>query len=99
MSSSDSLASYSELKGFLEESVIMCDFNHPHVLGLVGISLDPNNTPHLLLPYMENGDLRSYLKNKRDGENISQMDSFPKVCTEITYKASCWVIEYCFKVN
>ncbi len=60
-----------ELKGLLEESVIMCGFDHPHVLGLIGISLDPSNSPHLLLPFMENGDLRTYLKNRRKNPSFT----------------------------
>jgi len=58
--------------------VIMCGFDHPHVLGLIGITLDPSNSPHLLLPYMENGDLKSYLKSKRESNN-STISRYPKV--------------------
>ena len=74
----DSSASYSELKGFLEESTLMCEFNHPHVLGLIGISLDSNHSPYLLLPFMENGDLREFLKNKR-GNSMCNITSYPPV--------------------
>ena len=74
-----SSASYVELKGFLEESVVMCGFDHPHVLGLIGISLDPSNSPHLLLPFMKNGDLRTYLKNKRDADGIIYISEYPQV--------------------
>ena len=44
----------------------MCNFDHPHVLGMVGICLDENNSPYLLLPFMLNGDLRNFLKKKRE---------------------------------
>ena len=74
----DSSASYGELKGFLEESMLMCEFDHPHVLGLTGISLDANNSPYLLLPFMENGDLREFLKIKR-GTTMSNITSYPMV--------------------
>ncbi len=67
-----------ELKGFLEESAIMCGFDHPHVLGLIGICLDPSNSPHLLLPFMENGDLKKYLLSKRTS-NSSFINNYPKV--------------------
>jgi len=59
----------------------MCGFNHPHVLGLVGITLDPNNSPHLLLPFMENGDLRSYLNKEKEVQNSMVIYSFPDICT------------------
>ena len=45
----------------------MSNLDHPHVLGLIGICLDPSNSPFLLLPFMKNGDLKTYLKNKRGG--------------------------------
>ena len=44
----------------------MKDFHHPHVLGLVGVVFDaPNGTPYLVLPFMELGDLKKFLKSKR----------------------------------
>jgi len=58
--------------------MLMSEFQHPHVLGLIGISLDANNSPYLLLPYMENGDLREFLKNKR-GSSMSNITSYPAV--------------------
>ena len=57
----------------------MCGIDHPHVLGLIGICLDPSNSPYLLLPFMENGDLRTYLKNKRDKGGVSHIDEYPQV--------------------
>ena len=43
----------------------MKDFKHPNVLGLLGISIDTedNETPLVVLPFMENGDLLSFLRN------------------------------------
>ena len=73
-------ASYVELKGFLLESTLMNTFHHPHVLGLIGISL--NNcfrSPYLVLPFMENGDLRTFLKNKRDVATRATDSGFPEV--------------------
>ena len=69
---------YTELKAFIEESVLMCSFNHPHVLGMVGICLDTVLSPHLLLPYMVNGDLRTFLRNKRDTAKASDT-GYPEV--------------------
>jgi serine/threonine protein kinase len=62
----DTQGMYTELKAFIEESALMCSFNHPHVLGMVGICLDTVQSPYLLLPYMANGDLRTFLRNKRE---------------------------------
>lgn len=74
----DSTGSYAELKGFIEESMLMHSFNHPNVLGLVGVSLDHRNSPYLLVPYMDNGDLKSYLKKKREMGNLSDT-GYPEV--------------------
>ena len=57
-----------ELNLFISESVIMKDFKHKNVLGLVGISVgvtDNVTAPYIILPYMVNGDLKSYLQSKR----------------------------------
>ena len=44
----------------------MKDFHHPHVLGLVGVVFDtPDGVPYLVLPFMELGDLKHFLKTKR----------------------------------
>ena len=69
MTITDNTGSYSELKGFIEESTIMYTFNHPNVLGLVGICFDQNFSPYLLLPYMDNGDLKNFLINRREKYN------------------------------
>lgn len=57
-----------ELDLFITESVIMKDFKHRNVLGLVGVSVgteDDIAVPYIILPYMANGDLKGYLKEKR----------------------------------
>ena len=50
-----------ELLSFLEEALIMKDFKHDHVLPLYGVVIDFNK-PYVVLPYMENGDLRDYVR-------------------------------------
>ena len=57
----------------------MYSFHHPHVLGLIGISLDVNSSPYLILPYMENGDLRTFLKAKRELATKSTDTGYPEV--------------------
>jgi len=48
---------------FLKEAVLMKDFRHAHVLGVVGIAFDNDSSPMVILPYMSNGDLRQYILN------------------------------------
>ena len=45
---------------FLEEAVTMMDFNHPNVLTLVAVTIE-KDVPKVILPFMKNGDLRSFL--------------------------------------
>ena len=66
------------MESFLSEAIVMKDFSHPNVLGLLGVVFDtPDGTPHLVLPFMENGNLKSYLKSKRG--NNSKVNSLPQV--------------------
>ena len=57
----------------------MKHFDHPNVLGLIGICLNtPDCVPYIVLQYMANGDLRTFLKNKRAGR--TSVNQLPKVC-------------------
>ncbi|XP_065910186.1 hepatocyte growth factor receptor-like isoform X3 [Dysidea avara] len=61
-------SSMDELNSFISESVIMKDFKHRNVLGLVGVSVgveEDKAVPYIILPFMANGDLKRYLKDKR----------------------------------
>jgi serine/threonine protein kinase len=48
---------------FLREALMMRGFDHPHVLSLIGITMDTDRSPLVVLPYMENGDLRTYISS------------------------------------
>ena len=50
----------------------MKEFQHPNVMNLLGVCLDAGSAPYLILPYMENGNLLSYLKNNRDNLTLSK---------------------------
>ncbi len=49
----------------LEESVKMKSFDHPNILSLIGVCVDAGSAPYIVMPYMENGSLLSYLKRER----------------------------------
>ena len=54
---------------FISESVIMLGFDHPNVLSLLGVCFDTEqNLPLIILPYMANGDLKTFLLKCR-GDN------------------------------
>ena len=43
----------------------MMDLDHPNVLGLIGVCVDAGPAPYLVMPYMAQGSLLSYLKKHR----------------------------------
>ena len=45
----------------------MKDFHHCHVMKLIGICIGQDQLPLVILPFMENGDLLTYL---RDPKNV-----------------------------
>ena len=49
------------IENFLQEIIIMRQFDHPNVLSLIGISVH-NNNPCAILPLMANKDLKLFLK-------------------------------------
>ena len=55
---------------FMEEALRMREFDHPHILRLIGIVLDPEGFPLVVLPYMKHGDLLTYI---RDENNVSEV--------------------------
>ena len=52
---------------FLQEATIMKEFKHDNIMALVGVVIE-HDKALVLLPFMENGDLRSFISN--DG-NVS----------------------------
>ena len=65
------------LKSFLHESNIMKKFDHPNVLSIFGVCLENDHdagVPFIVLPFMANGDLKSYLKDHRTkSESVNQL--------------------------
>ena len=64
-----------DLDLFITESVIMKNFKHRNVLGLVGVSVGVENEiakPYIVLPFMVNKDLKKFLRFKQSdmGNNL-----------------------------
>ena len=55
----------SGIQELLSECAIMKNFDNLHVMSLKGVCLDGGPVPYIVLPYMTNGNLLSYLKKKR----------------------------------
>lgn len=54
----------SEFDSFLQEALIMKEFDHPNVMGLIGLVFPDHQPPQLILPFMCNGDLLQYLRSQ-----------------------------------
>ncbi len=71
------------MRKFLDEALLMRRFHHERVLPLLGISFY-EHVPLIVTPYMENGDLKSYLLNEK---NASFVSTFPL----FLYKAALYL--------
>ena len=49
----------------------MKNLSHLHVMTLKGVCLDGGPVPYIVLPYMANGSLLSYLKKERSNLTVS----------------------------
>jgi len=66
-----------QIEKFISESEIMLHLDHANILNLVGMCFNmEDNLPAIVLPYMENGDLRKFLLTKRGQMRDSE---YPKV--------------------
>jgi len=52
----------------------MADFDHPNVLNLVGVCLDGGPVPFIIMPFMFNGSLLSYLRKERNNLILETQD-------------------------
>ena len=69
---------------FIKESARMAGFTHDNILSLIGITVK-DEKPCIILPYMENGDLHSYITDTRRVSDWHAM---------ITAKRFDW-LQYC----
>ncbi|XP_062516554.1 tyrosine-protein kinase receptor TYRO3-like isoform X2 [Corticium candelabrum] len=67
------LDSVSDMSRFLSEGIVMKDFRHRNVMGLTGVCFPEEDPPIIILPFMANGDLHSFLKKRRG--SASSMDT------------------------
>jgi len=57
-------SSATEVRRFVDEALRMKEFDHPNVLSLIGVALDFDSLPLVVLPFMRHGDLLSYVRNE-----------------------------------
>ncbi|XP_035687859.1 fibroblast growth factor receptor 3-like [Branchiostoma floridae] len=73
-------ASFPEMKSLLWEGLRMVNFKHDNVLQLIGMCVHGNEAM-IVLPYMKNGDLHKYL---RDKQTLPLEDNL-RLCLEIAH--------------
>ena len=54
------------VRSLLKECSKMEELDHPNILKLRGVCLDGGPAPYLIMPFMTNGSLQSYVKENRD---------------------------------
>ena len=87
---SSDISSDDDTRNFFAESCIMTKFQHPNVLGLLGVCFDsPDGIPLLVLPFMVNGNLKTYLVKFRRCPTSDNPDIFPEVLFVMSKKISC----------
>lgn len=64
-----------QIEELVKEAMTMQCFHHDNVLTLIGLSFEFNGSPLIVLPYMKNGCLLSYIKNNNNLDN-SQLIRF-----------------------
>ena len=69
----------------LRESDMMLNFDHPNVINLIGVCLDAGPSPYLVLPFMENGSLLSYIRKNRNNLLVTKETAADKVAFNIVY--------------
>ena len=71
---------------FLREALTMSDFQHKNVLSLVGITLK-DGQPHIIVPLMEQGDLKSYVASRVRMHCLFTIRSSKRQIVQIVKKA------------
>ncbi len=54
-----------DIEDLIRESVLMHKLDHPNIIPLIGLCLDAGPSPYIILPFMKNGSLLSYIKKNR----------------------------------
>ena len=63
-----------DVESMVDEIIKMQEFDHPHVLSLIGVCLDTGPGISMVMPYMTNGSLLEYLKKERSNLEIMEDD-------------------------
>ena len=66
------------VKDILKECGRMYRFDHPNVLKLLGVCMDGGPAPFIVMPFMANGSLNTYLKKERENLLLDPESTTPE---------------------
>ena len=72
------LFTLNDVESMVSEIIKMQEFDHRHVLSLIGVCLDAGPGVSIVMPFMINGSLLDYLRKERN--NIFVKDSDKVIC-------------------
>ncbi|XP_022108696.1 tyrosine-protein kinase Mer-like [Acanthaster planci] len=90
-----------QARNLIEEGLLTLGLNHPNILAIIGISLEYTHTkqirPLVVMPFLENRDLNSFLKNVRLAQNQElslswRVDMMIQIATGMEYIANNGII-------
>ena len=54
----------------------MKDLKHPNVMTLIGICINDDESPMIILPFMSNGDLLTFIRDEHNQPTVKDLLSF-----------------------
>ena len=79
----------------MSEIIKMKDFNHPHVMPLIGVCLDTGPGVSMVMPHMTNGSVLDYLKKERNGLKLTNNCSKEKVSKNFPFHTNNLQSTFC----
>ena len=70
------------IEDLLKESKRMFHLNHPNVQPMIGVCIDGGPIPFVVMPYMQNGSLLSFLRKNKDTLLLTQGEE-DEVCVSV----------------
>ena len=68
------LFTLNDVESMVSEIIKMEEFDHPHVLSLIGVCLDTGPGVSMVMPFMTNGSLLDYLRKERNNIVVKEDD-------------------------
>ena len=67
----------------VDEGLRMSRFKHTHVMGLIGMCINADSCPYVIMPYMAYGSLLSYLQRERKRIVIEEVTDDDEVISSV----------------